>query len=194
MNEKTDLTEKIVTGHQVSKLSNDASLGEPLCEKCGEPYRVRILKGYKSGKPMIGHYCFGCSDRIVEERSGLTDMTGLKHPLDLSTLTIFFGVLISFVGLFSDYMGLWEIERFSILQRIIIGSGAVFVVMGGLFRIDMMIVVGGVLLGVSGLADTVGISGIGGIGWKQQTAILFGMAVIVIGIWQRWRKTYTARG
>ncbi len=53
----------------------------------------------------------------------------------------------------------------------------------------ILIVVGVVVLIVSGFADALGIGGVPGFGWKQIVGSLVGLVIGVVGFWMTTRKT-----
>ncbi len=151
------------------------------CQTCGQPVRVRILKGYTGGKPMLEHFCSKCADEAqVTIRTTLDESA--KQRLSIGALLIFAGLFVGIIGVFGDYLGIEGHSGFGWHQQVGIVLATVFVLVGSLFRVDTLAVVGVVAFGLSVFADLFGLTSAPGIGWKQQLATSIGIAIVLTGI------------
>jgi hypothetical protein len=159
------------------------------CQGCGEPVRVWVMQGYRRGKPVMGKFCMSCSDQL-----GLwfeTDKPGReKERLGMDSLFIILGLLVGILGIIGDHVGIRGFIGLAWHQQIGFTLGALLVIIGILFRIDLVVVVGAVVFVFSAFSDTLGLVGSNGFGWKQEFAVLAGLVMILIGLRRSAVKFY----
>ncbi len=152
----------------------------PACQDCGRPVKVWVMKGYREGKPVMGQFCMDCADR---QNWGLTtDRPGQETGrLGAGSLFIFLGLSVGILGIMGDYLGIRGFNGLAWHQQIGLTLGALLVVIGALFRVDPLVVIGALGFGFSVFSDTFGLTGDKGFGWKQEFAVVAGLVMILIG-------------
>ncbi len=151
------------------------------CQTCGQPVRVRILRGYRRGKPILEHFCFKCADELQRTIQTTIDESG-RQRLSIGALLVFVGLFVGIIGVSGDYLGIEGHSGIGWYQQMGIVLATVLVVVGSVFRVDALVVVGIVVLGLSIFSDVLGLTSAPGIGWKQQLAASIGIAIALTGI------------
>lgn len=166
-----------------------------VCECCGEPARVRILRGYRGGRPVRHAFCLACAERVADSLAPTAYSGGLdarRVRLSTGAVLVFGGMLVAMLGAAADLLGVGSHAGFGWAQQSGLVLGLVFVAIGALLRIDIVGVVGTLCVGLAALADFLGSSPSPGIGWRQQLAIGAGLLLIVAGVLMRRRSRATA--
>ncbi|MFO0837885.1 MAG: hypothetical protein U1D55_05115 [Phycisphaerae bacterium] len=176
-------------------MSKDADMDDPLarnatvlappdaartCAVCGASARVHVLEGYRGGQPCYRSLCFQCADaaRRVERVSPRRHRTGRGLALAL----ILGGVSLGILGAVGDRLGIGANRGFGWLQQSGLATGALFVVLGALLRIDLIAIVGTILFGLAASADLLRGTDRHLIGWRQQSAILLAAVITAAGV------------
>ncbi len=166
-----------------------------VCECCGEPARVRILRGYQGGKPVRHAFCLACAERWADALAPTAYSGGLdarRVRLSTGAILVFGGILVAILGAAADLLGVGSHAGFGWAQQSGLVLGLVFVAIGALLRIDIVGVVGTLCVGLAALADFLGSSPSPGIGWRQQLAMGAGLLLIVAGVLMRRRSRAAA--
>ncbi len=163
----------------------------PVCEACGEPARVRILRGYREGKPVRHAFCLTCAERLGEQLEPTAysgALTGRRVRLSSGAVLVFGGFLVVLVGLCADYFGVGGHPGIGWVQQTGLATGLLLVGIGALLRVDLLSVAGTLCVGLAALADILGSGSSPGIGWRQQLAIAAGLALVGLGLVLRHRR------
>jgi len=118
----------------------------------------------------------------MPDQSSVSEHRADRPRLKVSGLLVLFGLLMGFIALGADYLGISGQTGFGWYQRLGLLIGMALVVMGSLFRVDVMCVVGVVLLILSLTADFLHVGMSPGIGRRQQFAMGLAVATLVAGL------------
>ena len=161
------------------------------CEACGEPARVRILRGYREGRPVRHAFCLSCAERLGEQLEPTAYSGGLARGrvrLSAGAILMFGGFLVALVGLSSDYFGVGGHPGIGWAQQAGLAGGLLLVGIGALLRVDVLNVAGTLCVGLAALADVLGSGPSPGIGWRQQLVIGAGLVLVILGLALRHRR------
>lgn len=162
-----------------------------VCEGCGAPARVRILRGYRDGRPVRHAFCLSCAEQLGEQLAPTAYSGGRptgRVRLSSGAVLIFGGLLVVLVGLCADYFGVGGHPGMGWLQQAGLATGLLLVGIGALLRVDVLNVAGALCVGLAALADVLGSGPSPGIGWRQQLAIGAGLALVMLGLVLRHRR------
>lgn len=155
------------------------SAGKTTCEKCGEPAIVHIT-GSDAGPTR--HLCLQCAaeEDVAPQR---------ERVLNFVVILIVVGLFILFISVLADSLGFGDIEGFGWKQMIGLVLGVTLVLAGGLMRVPTITVVGLMITGITLLADWLGFGSSEGFGIQQVCGVLFGSALVVVGLTKAGRRT-----
>lgn len=149
------------------------------CELCGDPVRVQILEGYRSGAPILRALCMDCADEVYDTRA--EGAPTRRERLSVSTLLILAGLVLGMLGVVGDHIGVGEAPGFGFKQEIAAAIGAFLVGLGALLRADVIAVAGTIVFALAACADIVGIAG-SSQGFVSQTESVAGVCVLIAGL------------
>lgn len=154
---------------------------ENVCDTCEELARVHILERYEEGAPVFRHFCTDCADKVDESTASSPFMLD-RHRASTASLLILIGVSLGAMGIAADYIGIPRGSGFGWLRFLGLAIGALLVLVGALIRIDVVGLAGTVIFGLTACVSLFGLSKASGIGWKQQLAVLVGLALMLTGL------------
>lgn len=96
------------------------------------------------------------------------------------------------VGAMGDYLGIRGSPGFGWYQRVGLLFGALLLACGALLRVDFVVICGGMIVAIAAAADWLHLVGDGTFGWKQESAVIAGFLVALIGLVME-RRARTAR-
>jgi hypothetical protein len=166
----------------------DLTQHEATCQTCGQAAKVWILQGYKDGKSVIGPFCFACADHAERGLVGAVENHDGRPRMSLASLLILAGFLVGIVGIAGDYLGIRGFNCFGWYPQACVSVGGLILVLGAIFRVDALALMGGLVLGLLIFSELFGLNGSGGMGWKQQLAVVMGGGMLLIGVWLRRMK------
>lgn len=152
-----------------------------ICSRCGAPAKVHALTGYRSGKPVHAHFCLKCADSAYEEFLGAG--SGPSRPRSrpsAGTLLILAGVLLALVGAVAGRLPFGGSAGFGMVQQIGGIVGVVLVLLGAVLRVDLVVVVGTVVIGLAVIGDFLG--GAGGASIAKMLLSVGGLALGFAGL------------
>lgn len=167
------------TGMTIDEKPNDC------CQVCGREARVRTLANYEAGKPVFGLFCLECADHHPYKTQSITASD--RSRLSFAFLLFFVGIFVVILGAWGDCFGIHDSSGFGWYQRTGIAIGGFVLLLGAMFRVEAMAVIGAVVFGLAALSDVFGLGDSAGIGWKQQLLIVIGLALALTGLWLRRR-------
>lgn len=100
----------------------------------------------------------------------------------MASILIGIGIFFGLSGIAADYIGIPRGSGFGWLRLLALGTGALFVLVGALIRVDAIGIIGAVLFGLTACVSLFGLTQVSGIGWKQQLAMTVGLLLIVTGL------------
>ena len=151
------------------------------CEHCERPARVHILKGYLEGQPIRQSLCIACADAVDEHfLSNVTERSPRRSGL--ATLLTVTGLLLVAVGATVDELGIHTSVGFGLKQQACLLLGAFVVLLGSLWRVDVLTALGSLLFAAAALADVLQPGGSPGVGWLQGAAIVAGLLCLATGL------------
>lgn len=169
------------------------SSAENICERCGEPVRVRILEGYSDAQPVIRSFCMQCVEQVHPAKDA---RTAARPRVRVWVLPVLIGLGLGLTALLTDLLIPDAAPGFGMHQRTGLILGTLLGLVGVLLRVDL-IVIAGMFIFVGALsADWFGLSRSPGFGWKQR-AVLGLSLVLVLGalvthLVQRMRHRYSS--
>jgi hypothetical protein len=159
------------------------------CEHCGEPAKVHVLTGYEGGKPVRYHLCLSCAD--ADWRPGANRKAGRgERRLGYGALMVMAGVLVGGLAIAADYTGLQGESGFGNYQRAGVALGALLVIVGGLVRVDVLVLVGTLLFALALLSDVLKLKYQPGLGVKQQVVLGCAALLVTAGVFLRRRRAH----
>lgn len=161
------------------------------CAHCGGPARVQVLEGYAAGRPLRRRLCLGCVDGHFARYIASGAESGRPH-LSISSGFLFTGALVALLGVSADQIVPAGSDGFGWRQWSGLLTGALFITLGAMLRVDIVGIAGAALSAIAILADVLGNAGSPGIGWKQSLAIIGGIGFVAIGLKLRQREAGAA--
>lgn len=136
------------------------------CAVCGGAARVSILDGYSAGRAVTRELCLGCADEPAASPARAREAG--RTRLGVPVLLVLAGMLAGGASLLGDSLGAAvPAGHLGVGQSVILGAGALLVLIGALLRVDVIAVVGTAAFLLVLAADTLGVTGAPGFGWKQ---------------------------
>lgn len=164
----------------------DALPPHDVCELCGRPAIVHLTQERFAGPARMRHLCGECADKHPFD--GMADDDAAPRAArSLAELMILTGVVFTGMTLGADYFGVGDQPGFGTMQMTGVLAGVVLVVLGALFRSDLLSVAGGVLTVLACLADWLSLGTIA-VSRKQTAAIMAAVVVTMLGAWIRMRR------
>jgi hypothetical protein len=154
------------------------------CERCQSVARVTILEGYENNQPVRRRLCMACADEAFDRGAGRRGLW--QGKLSFRAVLLLAGGVLALLGALADVFGHHGAAGFGCYQLAAVSVGGLFVVIGALLRIDLLVLPGAILFALGVLADAFGRVGTPGLGWRQQTLIVLGAVLLLLGA-VRWR-------
>jgi hypothetical protein len=150
------------------------------CVNCGRPASINVHQGTDGGEPVIRHYCLECADEREAENPS-PEQAPVNAGLSHGGLLMLLGGLLAVLALGADFLGISGQTGFGWFQRIGASLGLLFVIVGAVFRVGTLSVLGLILFVVSLFADFLGIGESPGMGLRQQMTLVLSIALLAGG-------------
>lgn len=151
------------------------------CEICGQRAFVHVRDGIGENIEHICHYCHACADAIHEqiEQAGRRRW---ERRIGAGSLLVFLGVLVVLLAASADFLGISGRTGFGWQQKLGVLLGGVCVLLGALFRMEPLALVGCILVPTAVFADRIGVGRAYGIGERQKLVLIVAAAVMALGL------------
>lgn len=158
---------------------------EESCEVCGRPIEVVILIDYAQGKPLFRRFCLECASE-AEETTQAAGRLSARSRMGLGGVLITAGVLMGLAAVAGDLIGSGADGGIGWMRRVCLASGgSIAIMIGALLRVDFLAIAGSLAFGMAALSDVLMLQFSPGLGWKQMTACMFAVTMVLVGVWIR---------
>jgi hypothetical protein len=158
------------------------------CQVCGQPAKVCIRESDVAGEPVLRYFCLTCADRLHDSAHIEDDVDNEEQRIDKprlpgSGLLIAAGVFIAMLGALGGHLGIRGSPGFGWYQTVVLVSAVLLVIIGGLFGVDVIMVIAGITAVLAACSDLLGLSGDREFGWKKESAVVIGVVLTVVGFY-----------
>ncbi|MGE0480127.1 MAG: hypothetical protein AB7Q17_06600 [Phycisphaerae bacterium] len=160
------------------------------CEICRQDARVAALLGYRGGSPVVRHWCLACSDTAARQAADAAHGRRTARGRSAALLASYFGLLVGFLSLAGDHLGITGQSGFGHYQQIGVVLGALCMALGALARVELVVVAGTVVFCAALLGDALGLRGGAGFGWKQELGVVVAVILSAVAVVLQARRLY----